>query len=67
MLQEIQKAKDEMARLDAQEKEKKKPQTPNDPIIRPETDENTGRGKNEKDDDNSKKDKKPSNEDKDKK
>lgn len=64
MIEEIQQAKAEKARLDAQKKEKNKPQLPNDPIIRPETDDNVGRGKSEKDNDNDKKDKNPSDEEK---
>ena len=60
MIEEIKKAKEEKAKLDAEKREKKKPQMPNDPIIRPETDESVIKEKG----DDHKKDKKPTDEEK---
>ena len=60
MIEEIKKAKEEKAKLDAEKQEKKKPQMPNDPIIRPETDESVIKEKG----DDHKKDKKPTDEEK---
>ena len=60
MIEEIKKAKEEKAKLDAEKQENKKPQMPNDPIIRTETDESVIKEKG----DDHKKDKKPTDEEK---